>query len=204
MAARIRFGATSATINSAGIEVDELGVAASAGSGSRRRGRDRPSTYSARARRWRCSGARCSTIGGLDPSFFAYLEDADLAWRARMAGWRCVLAPRAVVPPPSAPPRPRLEGEASPRRPKPRTDAREERDASQLLRCGLAMVLYDLSTSRSSRCGRGSSLRSAAAGLHGLREWRTYRTAGESQRRRTRLVPSPGIRAALLRDQAYG
>src|SRR5947207_1075941 len=36
-------------------------------------------------------------LGGLDASFFAYLEDADLAWRARMAGWRCVLAPRAIA-----------------------------------------------------------------------------------------------------------
>src|SRR5204862_527470 len=41
--------------------------------------------------------AMLDAIGGLDASFFAYLEDADLAWRARMAGWRCVLAPRAIA-----------------------------------------------------------------------------------------------------------
>ena len=37
------------------------------------------------------------SIGGLDATFEAYFEDADLSWRARMAGWRCVLAPAAVV-----------------------------------------------------------------------------------------------------------
>lgn len=36
-------------------------------------------------------------IGFLDPDFFAYYEDFDLAWRARLAGWTCAAAPRAVV-----------------------------------------------------------------------------------------------------------
>jgi len=33
----------------------------------------------------------------LDEDFFAYYEDADLAWRAQLRGWRCVYAPRAVA-----------------------------------------------------------------------------------------------------------
>lgn len=32
-----------------------------------------------------------------DEGFFAYYEDADLAWRAQLRGWRCVYAPRAVA-----------------------------------------------------------------------------------------------------------
>ncbi|MGI8422722.1 MAG: glycosyltransferase family 2 protein [Chloroflexota bacterium] len=36
-------------------------------------------------------------LGGFDSRFFLYLEDVDLAWRARLAGWRAVHAPRAVV-----------------------------------------------------------------------------------------------------------
>ena len=41
---------------------------------------------------------RCSTRSeGSTPPSSPYLEDADLAWRARMAGWRCVLAPRAIA-----------------------------------------------------------------------------------------------------------
>jgi GT2 family glycosyltransferase len=36
-------------------------------------------------------------VGLLDESFFAYCEDADLAFRARLRGWRCVYVPAAVV-----------------------------------------------------------------------------------------------------------
>ena len=31
-----------------------------------------------------------------DPDFFCYREDADVAWRALLQGWRCVYAPPAV------------------------------------------------------------------------------------------------------------
>ncbi|MFQ3535716.1 MAG: glycosyltransferase family 2 protein [Aggregatilineales bacterium] len=36
-------------------------------------------------------------IGLLDDDFFFSLEDVDLAWRANLADWRCVYAPRAIV-----------------------------------------------------------------------------------------------------------
>ena len=36
-------------------------------------------------------------VGFFDSSFFAYYEDLDLAWRGRLAGWRAVTAPNAVV-----------------------------------------------------------------------------------------------------------
>ena len=36
-------------------------------------------------------------IGGFDEDFFAYGDDAELGLRARIAGWKCVYAPRAVV-----------------------------------------------------------------------------------------------------------
>jgi GT2 family glycosyltransferase len=32
-----------------------------------------------------------------DPDFFAYREDADVAWRAQLLGWRCVYSPAAVA-----------------------------------------------------------------------------------------------------------
>jgi hypothetical protein len=35
--------------------------------------------------------------GGFDEDFFCYFEDTDLAWRARVAGWRCRYNPKAVV-----------------------------------------------------------------------------------------------------------
>ena len=50
------------------------------------------------------SGAACllrramlDDVGPFDDDFFAYLEDADLAWRARLAGWRCLYVPAAIV-----------------------------------------------------------------------------------------------------------
>ncbi len=36
-------------------------------------------------------------VGLLDEDFFYSCEDVDLAWRAQLAGWRCIYAPRAVV-----------------------------------------------------------------------------------------------------------
>jgi GT2 family glycosyltransferase len=36
-------------------------------------------------------------IGGFDEDFFAYADDAELGLRARIAGWRCIYAPRARV-----------------------------------------------------------------------------------------------------------
>ncbi len=41
--------------------------------------------------------AMLEEVGFFDPAFFAYYEDLDLAWRGRLAGWRSVTAPDAVV-----------------------------------------------------------------------------------------------------------
>lgn len=41
--------------------------------------------------------AMLEELGGFDEDFFAYLEDVDLAWRARLKGWRCLYVPTAVV-----------------------------------------------------------------------------------------------------------
>ena len=34
--------------------------------------------------------------GFFDPDFFAYREDADVAWRAQLLGWKCLYIPSAV------------------------------------------------------------------------------------------------------------
>jgi GT2 family glycosyltransferase len=36
-------------------------------------------------------------IGLFDEDYFAYLEDVDLAWRARLRGWECLYVPTAIV-----------------------------------------------------------------------------------------------------------
>jgi GT2 family glycosyltransferase len=41
--------------------------------------------------------AMLDDIGGFDEDFFAYADDAELGLRARVAGWRCLYTPRAVV-----------------------------------------------------------------------------------------------------------
>ncbi len=41
--------------------------------------------------------AMLEEVGLLDDDFFYSCEDVDLAWRAQLAGWQCVYAPRAVV-----------------------------------------------------------------------------------------------------------
>ena len=47
----------------------------------------------------RLSFLRDAAVAGeiLDEDFFAYREDADLAWRGRLFGWRAVCEPRAVA-----------------------------------------------------------------------------------------------------------
>ncbi|MGO9016304.1 MAG: glycosyltransferase family 2 protein [Dissulfurispiraceae bacterium] len=42
-------------------------------------------------------GDMLKDIGGFDEDFFCYCEDADLGLRARLAGWKAVLAPQATV-----------------------------------------------------------------------------------------------------------
>jgi GT2 family glycosyltransferase len=47
-------------------------------------------------RREALEGARIAT-GEFDADFFLYREDADLAWRLRRLGWRCLYVPSAVA-----------------------------------------------------------------------------------------------------------
>ena len=41
--------------------------------------------------------AMLDQIGGFDEDFFAYADDAELGLRARIAGWKCLYIPQAVV-----------------------------------------------------------------------------------------------------------
>lgn len=36
-------------------------------------------------------------VGLFDKDFFAFCEDVDLAWRAQLAGWKCIYVPKAIV-----------------------------------------------------------------------------------------------------------
>ena len=87
------------TIDSVGIRPGRDGMAYNVGVGEADRGQyDRsgavfgPCAGAALYRR-----ALLDDVGFFDEDFFAYYEDVDLAWRARLAGWEAVAAPRAVV-----------------------------------------------------------------------------------------------------------
>lgn len=98
VAAQIRFAADPSRVNSAGIEVDSIGVASERLAG-------RPVGEAAQACDvFGASGAvallrrrMLEDLGGMAACFFAYLEDVDLAWRARAAGWKAVYEPSAVA-----------------------------------------------------------------------------------------------------------
>lgn len=99
VAAKLLFAHQPERINSAGIAIDRAGIAWDWRGGEL----DKPEESGPVEIFGPCGGAALYSrqmldeIGGFDEDFFAYLEDVDLAWRAQLAGWRCVLEPQARV-----------------------------------------------------------------------------------------------------------
>ncbi len=97
IAGKLLFVRETGQINSAGIAVDWAGIAWDWRGGET----DRPHENGVHEIFGPCAGAAMyarrmlECMGGFDNDFFAYLEDVDLAWRARLAGWRCVFQPQA-------------------------------------------------------------------------------------------------------------
>jgi len=86
-------------IDSAGIAIDRAGIA-----WDRLGGQPVAASESAPVEIFGpCAGAALyrramlEDVGFFDEDFFMYLEDVDLAWRARLRGWRCLYVPDAVV-----------------------------------------------------------------------------------------------------------
>lgn len=98
-ASKMLFADRPRLINSTGICVDRAGIAWD------RRGGEPDDEQETRPVEvfGPCAGAALyrramlDEIGLFDEDFFAYLEDVDLAWRARRAGWRCLYVPAAQV-----------------------------------------------------------------------------------------------------------
>jgi GT2 family glycosyltransferase len=191
-------------VNSAGIVVDELGVASErlvgcpvdeAFAGSEVFG---ASGAFALYRR-----AMLEDVGGFDATFFAYLEDVDLAWRAQMADWRCLFEPRARALHAHS----KSFGHASPAkhflvgRNRVRLLAKNA-TGEQLRRRAASILLYD-SAYVAWALVRHRSLSPLRGRLTGLREWRRYRAVGAASRVRVSLASPPGLLAALRRDRAY-
>jgi GT2 family glycosyltransferase len=190
-------------LNSLGLEVDALGVARECLVGAPRAAADARELFGASGAAALLRRRMLEEVGGFDTSFFAYYEDADLAWRARMLGWRAVSAPRAVVIHGhstalghTAPQKRFLVGRNRVRM-LAKNATRKHLLAwwPAILAYDAAYVIYVLLRDRSVAPLRGR--------IVGLMEWRRYRRAGEAQRRPIALAPPEGLCAALSRDAAY-
>lgn len=191
-------------INSAGLEIDRLGIAC-----DRLLGAPSEASESRPTEVFGTSGGAAlyrrrmlEETGGFDNSFHLYLEDADLAWRARARGWSCIYEPRAVV-------HHHHSQTARHRssykyfhvgRNRVRMLAKNA-TTQQLLRYAPLMILYDLGYV----CFALVADRSTAplhGRLRGLSEWRRYRRVN-TRREPVALVPVGGARSALRRNAAW-
>jgi GT2 family glycosyltransferase len=205
LAAQMRFADRPEIVNSAGLVIDCLGTAIDVGIGTLATSQPSQPTEvfgtSAGAALYR--RAMLEQIGGFDASFFMYLEDADVAWRARAHGWRCLQVPGAVVLHEHS----RSAGHRSDfkyfhvGRNRVRMLAKNA-TAGQLARYGPLIVLYDLAY-----CAYALAVDRSSAPLRGrvtgLREWSRYRSRG-APRRPVVLAAPHGLRAALRRTAAVG
>jgi GT2 family glycosyltransferase len=97
VATQVRFQSAPGVINSAGIEVDSLGVASERLAGCPiEAAQERCEVFGPTACFALYRRTMLDEIGTLDERFFAYLEDVDLAWRAQAAGWITAYEPGAV------------------------------------------------------------------------------------------------------------
>lgn len=194
------FKADPERINSAGIVVDENGVARDGLLGQPVAGLPR-TPFGV----WGCSGgaamysrAMLDAIGGFDREYFMYYEDVDVAWRAQVQGWstRCCPSVRVVH-----------EHSATSQhasafklhwcgRNRVRLLA-QNLPAAQLRRRFASIVGYELLyvAYYAARHRTTAPLRGRIAGL---RDWRTVRVDQPA----IALPPSAGVRAALRRNRA--
>jgi GT2 family glycosyltransferase/glycosyltransferase involved in cell wall biosynthesis len=207
VAAQMRFADRRDILNSAGLELDRLGIAADRLVGSRvgdHRERQPYEVFGATGGAALFSRDMLDEIGSFDDTFFAFFEDVDVAWRAHAHGWTALYAPGAVVyhhhsatARHGSPAKLYLVG-----RNRVRTLAKNATN-SMLLRNAPRIVLYELGyvmfTSLTAR-----SLAPLRGRLQGLREWRRYRRRGTGFRRPVPLPRPLGFRRALRRHRAWG
>jgi GT2 family glycosyltransferase len=206
VAAQMRFADSREILNSAGLELDRLGVAADRLVGTRvsdHTEREPYEVFGATGGAALFRRAMLEQVGGFDETYFAFFEDADLAWRAQSHGWRAVYAPQAVVyhhhsatAQHGSPAKLYLVG-----RNRVRTLAKNATTGMLLLNAPW-IVLYDAAyvvfASLNAR-----TLAPLRGRLRGLREWRTYRRRGKPHRRPLRLRRPLGFRQALQRHKGY-
>jgi GT2 family glycosyltransferase len=205
VAPQVRFFDRPAIINSAGLEIDRLGVAFDrlAGSDLSESGEEPVEVFGVSAGAALYRRLMLEELGGFDETFVAYMEDADLSWRARMHGWRAMYEPRAVVFHHHS----ATVGHGSHEkyflvgRNRVRLLAKNA-TTRHVRRYGVGMVAYDLAYVVFVGL-RDRTLAPARGRIAGLREWRRYRSEAQSQRSPVSLVPVKGISAALGRSRTW-
>jgi GT2 family glycosyltransferase len=203
LAAQMRFARTGA-LNSAGLGVDRLGVAFDRhiGEPPESAGSEVVEVFGASAGAALVRRTMLDEIGRFDDSFFMYLDDVDVAWRARMAGWTCLYVPGAVV---------HHHHSASSvhnssfkhlhvGRNRVRLLAKHAPPA-QLLRYGPAIVAHDLAYVVVAGLG-DRTLAPLRGRLQGVRRWPQDRADGRATRRAVELAAVQGPRRALARRRS--
>lgn len=204
VAAQMRFADDPSIINSAGIEIDRLGVAYDRllGTPASSDGTEPVEVFGASAGTALYRRSMLDDVGGFDESFFFGLEDADLAWRARARRWRCLYAPGGVAHHRHA----ATGAHGSPwkyfliGRNRVRMLAKNATRA-QLARYWAAMLAYDLGYVAFVAV-RERTLAPLRGRLRGLRQWRWYRRASRGPFA-VELEPVGGVRAALRRRRVW-
>jgi GT2 family glycosyltransferase len=202
-AAQMRFAEGGGVLNSAGLEIDRLGVVydRQLGLPPERTDREPVEVFGASGGAVLLRRAMLDEVGGIDPAFFMYLEDADLAWRARARGWGAVYVPGAVVHHHHSV----SSGHQSPLkyfyvgRNRVRLLARNM-TTRQLVTALPAIVAYDVAYVAYA-VARDRTLAPLRGRLAGLREWRTVRR--DSSPRPVALAPVAGLRGALRRRRVW-
>jgi GT2 family glycosyltransferase len=202
---QLRFAHDPATINSAGLVIDDLGITQDRLIGAPVTASELEVTevFGGSGAAVLYSRRMLEEIGGFDRSFYAHLEDADVAWRARMRGWSALYVPTAIVDHHHSA---TLEHFSDRKyylggRNRVRLLAKNA-DAALLRRRAIWMIAYDLAyvlfvavTQRKLAPLRGR--------VAGLRQWRTYRRAGAGGRRQIELPRALGLRGALRRNRIW-
>jgi GT2 family glycosyltransferase len=142
-------------------------------------------------------------LDGFDPLFEFGLEDADLAWRARARGWRCMYAPGAVV-------LHDLGGTVRHGSPTRLFQAGRNRllliaknlERRQLIRQLPQIILFDLSYMAYAGL-RLRTLQPIRGRVAGLRLWRTARAAGAANRAPVELSPPTPLWSVLARRRSW-
>jgi GT2 family glycosyltransferase len=201
---QVRFFGRRDTVNTAGLVIDRLGIAFDRLAGTRAEdGGPVEEVFGASACVALYRRAMLDAIGGFDASFFAFGEDADVAWRARMAGWTALYVPASVAYHHGS----ATAGEASPAkyflvgRNRMRLLAKNA-PTGQLARWGWAMALYDVAYV-AFVAATDHTLAPLRGRVAGLREWRRYRSAGAAARRPIALAAPTGPLGTWRQRAAY-